>query len=121
MSEIFVDDIEKLTLKNNNYRKVINTTKKSQLVLMSLKPLEEIGMEVHKTKDQFLRIEQGTGVAILNGKKYKLKDGSAVVVPAGTNHNIINLSKTNKMKLYTIYTPPEHEPGEIEKNKPKDD
>ena len=69
MSEIFVDDIEKLTLKNNNYRKVINTTKKSQLVLMSLKPLEEIGMEVHKTKDQFLRIEQGTWSCNIKWKK----------------------------------------------------
>jgi mannose-6-phosphate isomerase-like protein (cupin superfamily) len=121
MSGIFVNNIETITLKNNNYRKVINTTKRSQLVVMSLKPLEEIGMETHKTKDQFIRIEQGVGMAVLNGKKYKLKDGTAVVIPAGTKHNIINISKTNKLKLYTIYTPPEHDPDTIQKNKPEDD
>ena len=118
MNSIFVDNIETLTLKNNNFRKVLNTTKKSQLVLMSLKATENIGLETHKDVDQFIRIEKGNGVAILNDKMYKIKDGSAIVIPAGTKHDIINLSKKLPMKLYTIYTPPEHKPNTIQKNKP---
>lgn len=116
--KVFVGDIEEITLKNNNFRKVLFTGKKSQLVVMSLKPTEDIGMETHKTVDQFIRIEQGNGYAILNGKKYKLSDGSAVVIPAGTNHNIVNTSKTSKMKIYTIYSPPQHPDGTVMKNKP---
>lgn len=121
MGDVFVGDIEQLTLKNNNFRKVLFTSKYSQLVVMTLKKGEDIGLEMHKKVDQFIRIEKGTGVALLNGKKYKLSDGVAVVIPAGTVHNIINTSKTVPMKLYTIYTPPQHKPGTIVKNKPAND
>ena len=104
----YVIDIEEKTLKNNYFREVLFTAKYSQLVVMSLLPNEEIGSEVHHNVDQFLRIEEGEGKAVLNGKEYKIKDGSAIVVPAGVEHNVINLSSTNKLKLYTIYSPAEH-------------
>jgi mannose-6-phosphate isomerase-like protein (cupin superfamily) len=112
----YVTNIEKDTLENENFRKVLYTAKNSQLVLMSLKPGEEIGMEVH-TLDQFLRIEKGTGRAILDGKEYNIEDGTAVVVPAGTNHNFINTSETEEMKLYTVYSPPEHLDGVVRATK----
>jgi mannose-6-phosphate isomerase-like protein (cupin superfamily) len=112
----FVDNIEKLTLENENFRKVIYTAKNSQLVLMSLLPGEEIGQEVHNL-DQFLRIEKGVGKAILNGVEYDISDGSAIVVPAGTSHNIINTSQTEKLKLYTIYSPPNHMDGTVHPTK----
>lgn len=118
MDLIFSGNIEKKTLENNNFRKVLHTTKKCQLVVMSLKPKEDIGMETHKNTDQFIRIEKGNGIAILNGKKIKLVDGSVVIIPAGTEHNIINTSTQNTLKLYTIYVPPEHKPHTIQKNKP---
>lgn len=121
MKDIFVDNIEEMTLKNSNFRKVLSTNKHSQLVVMSLKKNEEIGMETHKDVDQFFRIEKGHGKAIINGKEYKLKDGFAIVIPAGTEHNIINTSKVNPLKLYTIYSPPQHKPGTVNKNKPKED
>lgn len=117
MDDYFVANIEKITEKNNNFRKVLFTSKKMQLVVMSLKKNEDIGMEIHKNVDQFIRVESGHGIAILNGKKFKLEDGHCIVIPAGTEHNIINTSQVNKMKLYTIYTPPEHKPNEINKNK----
>ena len=98
----YVTHIEKKTLKNKNFREVLKTTSRSQLVVMSLKPGEEIGMEVHNDVDQFLRIEAGTGKAVLDGKEYPLEDGSAVVVPAGVEHNFINTSKDQDMKLYSI-------------------
>ncbi len=101
-------DIEKATLENNNFRKVLYTAKHSQLALMSLKPGEEIGMEVHKEGDQFFRIEEGQGKCIINGNEYKIDKGSAVIVPAGARHNIINTLKTGSLKLYTIYSPPRH-------------
>ena len=107
----YVTDIEEKTLGNENFREVLNTTDRSQLVVMTLQPGEEIGTEVHGDIDQFLRIEAGTGKAILDGKEYPLKDGSAVVVAAGVEHNIINTSKDQPLKLYTIYTPPEHPDG----------
>jgi mannose-6-phosphate isomerase-like protein (cupin superfamily) len=117
-------DIEKLTLKNNNYRKVINTTSTQQLVLMSLKPNEEIGMEKHKKTTQFMRIEKGTVIAIIgkdeNKKKYKLKDNSFITIPPNTYHNIINVG-TGTAKLYTIYCPPNHKPGTIHKTRPLND
>lgn len=116
----FVGDIEKLTLKNNNFRKVLFTAKKMQLVIMTLKPKEDIDLEVHKTVDQFFRVEEGQGVVVIGSKKYKIKDGSAFIVPAGTKHNVINTSKTHKLKLYTIYTPPQHPDGTIAKNKPSE-
>lgn len=102
----YITNIEKLSLENENFRTVLYTDKNSQLVLMSLLPKEEIGEEVHDV-DQFLRIEQGTGTAILNGVSRDIADGSAIVVPAGTKHNIINSGK-GKMKLYSLYTPPHH-------------
>ncbi len=112
----YVINIEKKSLDNNYFREVLFTTDKSQLVVMALKPGEEIGMEVHPEHDQFIRIESGTGKAIMNGEEYEIADGSAVVVPAGVQHNIINTS-SEIMKLYTIYTPPEHKPGTIHKTK----
>jgi mannose-6-phosphate isomerase-like protein (cupin superfamily) len=101
-------DIEKATLENNNFRKVLYTSKYSQLVLMSLKPGEEIGMEVHKDNDQFFRVEEGQGKCIINGNEYQIGKRSAVVVPAGAQHNVINTLKTSPLKLYTIYSPPHH-------------
>lgn len=112
----FVINIEKKSLENNYFREVLFTTDKSQLVVMSLKPGEEIGMEVHPEHDQFIRIEAGTGKAIMNGEESMIEDGSAVVVPAGAQHNIINTSDV-EMKLYTLYTPPEHKQGTIHKTK----
>lgn len=118
MKDIFVGNIESITLKNNNFRKVLSTNKNCQLVVMSLKPREDIGIEIHKNVDQFFRIEHGNGVVVMDGKKYKIKDGSAFIVPAGTEHNIVNTSNSNPLKLYTIYSPPQHKPGTIAKNKP---
>ncbi|MBI2889025.1 MAG: cupin domain-containing protein [Candidatus Liptonbacteria bacterium] len=103
----YVGNIEEESLKNECFRKVLYTAKKSQLVLMNLQPGEDIGEEVHQL-DQFLRCEAGTGKAILNGIEYPVHDGTAVVVPAGVNHNIINTSPDAPMKLYTIYSPPNH-------------
>lgn len=108
----YVINIEKATIENDNFRKVLYTAKNSQLVLMSLKPGEEIGMEMH-TLDQFFRVESGEGKAILDGVEHKIEDGSAIVIPAGTNHNIINTSQDKAMKLYTIYSPPNHQDGVI--------
>jgi len=114
----FVGSIEKQTLKNNYFRKVLFTGKHAQLVLMCLKPKEEIGNEVHNHVDQFFRLEGGEAKFVFNGKeKYIVKNGDAVVVPAGTFHNIINNSKTKKLKLYTIYSPPNHPPNTIHKTK----
>ena len=102
----YISNIEKETVENNNFRKVVYTGKNSQLVVMSLNQGEEIGEEVHEG-DQFIRIEQGKGQAILNGAVYDIQDDFAVVVPAGAKHNVINTSKS-QMKLYTVYSPPEH-------------
>jgi mannose-6-phosphate isomerase-like protein (cupin superfamily) len=107
----FMDNIEKSTLENGNFRKVLYTGEHSQLVLMSLKPGEEIGMEVHPGNDQFFRFEKGQGQCIIDGNEYELKDGTAVVVPAGAQHNIINVSDTEELKLYTIYSPAHHKDG----------
>lgn len=113
----YTTHIESETLKNSDFRKVLFTGSKSQLVLMSLKPNEEIGMEVHDTVDQFFRIEAGAGKAVIDGKEFPLGDGSAVVVPAGARHNIINTSADKELKLYTIYSPPNHPDGTIHKTK----
>ena len=107
----YTTNIEKDTLENNNFRKVLYTGKHSQLVLMSLAPKEEIGMEVHEENDQFFRFEKGRGKCIIDGNEYELKDGVAVVVPAGAEHNIINTSTTEELKLYTIYSPAHHKDG----------
>jgi mannose-6-phosphate isomerase-like protein (cupin superfamily) len=112
----FVGNIETLTLDNNDYRRVLYTAKNSQLVLMSLEPGEEIGEETHHL-DQFLRFESGHGKAVLDGVEHEVSDGFCVVVPAGTKHNFINTSTSEKLKLYTIYSPPEHLDGIIRKTK----
>lgn len=113
----YLINIEKKSLENNNFREVLFTGPHSQLVVMSLGPGEEIGLETHDDRDQFIRVEAGTGKAILNGEENDLADGSAVVIPAGTEHNIINSSQSEALKLYTIYSPPEHPDGTIHKNK----
>ena len=116
---IFVDDLEKLTIKNNNYRKVINTNKKQQLVLMSLNPGEDIPKEIHKDVSQFIKIEQGEGEIIVNTKKYKFSSGFGIVIPPNTYHWVKNTSKTKKLKLYSIYSPKEHGEHEVDKRQPK--
>ena len=108
--------IEKKTLTNSDFRHVLYTGKYSQLVLMSLLPGEEIGAEVHETHDQFFRFETGKGLVIINASKYKVKDGDCIIVPAGARHNVINTGKA-KLKLYTIYSPPEHRDGVVRKTK----
>lgn len=113
----YIGDIEKETKENNYFRKVLYTAKNSQLVVMSLKPGEDIGEEVHNGNDQFLRIEEGEGRAILDGVEHKLADDYAVVVPAGAKHNILNTSQDRAMKLYTIYSPPHHRDGLIHETK----
>lgn len=112
----YVINIEQASLENENFRKVLYTTKNCQVVVMSLKPLEDIGMEVHHL-DQFIRIESGTGKTVLNGVEHEIADGFAVVVPAGTEHNIINTSPDKPMKLYTVYAPPNHLDGVIHVSK----
>jgi mannose-6-phosphate isomerase-like protein (cupin superfamily) len=101
--------IEKETKKNSDFRRVLYTGKYSQLVLMSLKPMEEIGTETHSNIDQFFRFEEGEGKVIIDGVQHKVKDGDAVIVPAGVKHNVVNTSKKLELKLYTIYSPPEHQ------------
>ena len=113
----FKSNIEKDTLSNSDFRHVLYTGKYSQLVLMSLKPGEEIGEEVHKTIDQFFRFEKGTGTVTIDGVKQKITDGDAVIVPAGAKHNVVNTSKTTDLKLYTIYSPPEHQDRTVRKTK----
>ena len=123
----FVVDIENETLKNKNYRKVLYTSTNLhgiQLVVMSLKPEEEIGMEKHTSADQFIRVEQGEAIVTIGKTKkeiYHLKASDAVVIPAGIWHNIINANSKYELKLYSLYTPPEHKPDTIQKNKPKTD
>jgi mannose-6-phosphate isomerase-like protein (cupin superfamily) len=113
----YVANIEKKSLENKYFREVLFTGPHSQLVVMSIAPGEDIGMETHKNVDQFFRVEAGIGRAVLNGKEYNLEDGSAVVIPAGTEHNIINRSKSEPLKVYTIYSPPNHPDGTIHKDK----
>ena len=111
----FVQNIETLTLKNNNFRTVLYTAKNCQLVVMAISVGEEIGGEVHKL-DQFLRIEQGEGQAILDGKVHKIVEGTVILVPQGTEHNIINTGKV-PLKLYTLYSPPNHKDGKVHRTK----
>jgi mannose-6-phosphate isomerase-like protein (cupin superfamily) len=112
-----VNDIEKLTLENINFRKVILTTTHQQLVVMSLNPKEDIGVEVHNSLDQFIKIESGEGKALLNGEEFSFSQGFSITIPAGTSHNIINSSEINPLKLYTVYSPPNHKDGTIHKTK----
>ena len=107
----FVKDIESIAVKNNDFRRVIYTAKYSQLVVMSLAPAEEIGEEIHKL-DQFFRVEEGSGEAVLEGVRTPIASGFAIIVPAGTNHNIINTGRVS-MKLYTLYSPPNHRDGVV--------
>lgn len=116
-SPFYTSNIENDTNDNQYYRKVLHTNPKMQLVLMNLKPGEEIGVETHPNTSQFIRVESGRGTAILNGNQSALSDGSAVIVPPGVQHNIIAASD-RPLKLYTIYTPPEHAPSTIQANKP---
>lgn len=113
----YKDNIEKLTLENNNFRKVLYTGKNSQLVLMSLKPMEEIGAEVHEENDQFFRFEAGQGRVTIDGNVYDVADGDAVVVPAGSNHNVENVSSDEELKMYTIYSPAHHKDGIVRATK----
>ena len=113
----YVTDIERRTLDNEYFRDVLFTGPHSQLVVMSLRPGEEIGMETHDDVDQFIRFEAGQGKVVLNGKEHAVEDGSAVVIPAGTEHNVLNTSKSEALKLYSIYTPPEHPDGTVHKTK----
>lgn len=106
-------NLEKEALENTYFRKVLFTAPHSQLVLMCLQPSEDIGMETHEENDQFFRVEKGKGKAILNGVEYDLEDGSCVVIPAGTEHNIINVSDSEQMHLYTIYSPAHHPDGRL--------
>jgi len=115
--EPLVINIEEATLENDAYRRVLYTSKNNQVVVMSIKPGEEIGSEVHNGA-QFIRIEAGSGLSILNGQEYNISDGIVVDVPAGTEHNIINTSESEDLKLYTVYSPPQHPDGLIEYTKP---
>jgi len=113
----YAGNIENITLKNSYFRQVLFTGKYCQLVVMSLKPNEEIGMEVHPTVDQFFRFESGEGKVIIAGEEHLVKDGDAVIVPAGSQHNIINTSADKNLQLYTIYSPPNHPDGTVHKTK----
>jgi len=113
----FKSNIEKDALKNTNFRKVLYTSKHLQVVLMSLKPGEEIGAEIHKTIDQFFRFEGGKGKCIIDGNEYKVENGDAIVVPAGSKHNVINTDTVKELKMYTIYAPPNHKDGIINPTK----
>jgi len=117
MKKGYKGNIEKLTLENENFRKVLYTGEHCQLVLMSLTPGEEIGSEVHKDNDQFFRFEKGDGKVVINETEYIVGDGDAVIVPAGSEHNIINTSIINPLKLYTIYSPAHHQDGVERKTK----
>jgi len=113
----YVGNIEETTEQNSFFRQVIYTGKHAQLVVMCLKPGEEIGMEVHDTVDQFFRIEMGEGKVVMNDEETVFGEGFGIIVPAGTNHNVINTSQTEDLKLYTIYSPPNHPEGTVHKTK----
>ncbi len=113
----YIQNIEELTLKNTQFRQVLYTGQHIQLVLMCLQPGEDIGLEVHAVTDQFLRVEAGTGQVVMNGEAHLIKDGDAFVVPAGTEHNVINTSLDHPLKLYTLYAPPHHKDGTVHATK----
>ena len=117
----YVDNIETQTLQNNYFRKVLFTGKNEQLVVMSLKPGENIGMEIHPNTDQFIRIEHGTGKVILDGEESVVEDDFAIVITAGTEHDLINTSETKDLKLYTVYGPPNHPEGTVHETKAEAD
>ncbi len=117
MKKGYKADIEKLTTEDVNFRQVLYTAANCQLVLMSLLPGEEIGMEVHDEGDQFFRFEKGTGKVIIDETEYVVADGDAVIVPRGSRHNVINTSETEALKMYTIYAPPHHKDGIVRKTR----
>ena len=110
-------NIERDTEQNTDFRRVLYTAKHSQLVLMSLRPQEEIGLETHPENDQFLRFEGGRGAVFINDNRYEVEDGDAVIVPAGARHNVVNLDETEELKIYTIYSPPHHKDGTVHATK----
>jgi mannose-6-phosphate isomerase-like protein (cupin superfamily) len=116
----FTDNIEKLTTENDLFRKVLYTGQYMQLVLMSLKPGEEIGVEVHEDHDQFFRVEAGSGEVIIDGTTTPIQDDDAIIVPAGARHNVVNTG-TEPLKLYTLYGPPEHREGVVHSTKAQAD
>ena len=113
----YIDNIEEKTINNDYFREVVFTGRYCQLVVMCLKPGEEIGSEVHKDVDQFFRIEKGRGKVIIDGKENQIIEGVDIVVPAGSEHNVINAVSNSDLKLYTIYSPPQHKDGIIHKTK----
>ena len=113
----YIADIERDTLANEDYRRVLFTGPNMQLVLMTLRPGEDIGLETHEEHDQFIRIEAGSGVARLDGEERILTDGSVVVIPAGVEHNLVNTSKEQPLRLYTLYGPPQHADGTVHHTK----
>lgn len=115
----FKSNIEQDTLENTNFRKVIYTSKHTQLVLMSLLPGEEIGLETHEENDQFLRFEGGNGKVFIDGNEYQVEDGDAVIVPSGAEHNVVNVSDSEQLKIYTLYSPPHHKEGIVRATKAK--
>lgn len=117
MKKGYFGKIEKLTLENKNFRKVLYTAEHSQLVLMNLKPGEDIGVETHPDNDQFFRFEAGEGRVFIDGTSYEVVDGDAIVVPAGSEHNVLNMSNKKDLKFYTIYSPAHHKDGIIRETK----
>jgi mannose-6-phosphate isomerase-like protein (cupin superfamily) len=113
----YVTNIERETLKNRNFEKVLFTGEHHQLIVMSLKPGEDIGEETHPNLDQFTRIEQGRGVVQIGRERKRIQSESAFIIPAGVKHNVINTSKEEELKLYTVYSSPEHEEGEVRRTK----
>ena len=116
----YVTDIESATLQNTDYRRVLFTGRNTQLVLMSIAPADEIGLETRAGHDQFIRVESGIGTVVLDGEEHRLADGVAVVVPAGVRHNVINPSRDTPLRLYTRYSPPEHADGTVHHTKQDD-
>lgn len=117
MKKGYKDNMEKLTVDNTNFRKVLYTGQQMQLVLMSLKPGEDIGSEVHPENDQFFRFDAGQGKVVINETEYDVTDGDAVIVPRGSQHNVINISETEDLKMYTIYAPAHHKDGIVRETK----
>jgi mannose-6-phosphate isomerase-like protein (cupin superfamily) len=117
MKKGYKENIEKLTLENTNFRKVLYSGEHMQLVLMSLKPGEDIGLEIHENNDQFFRIDRGEGKVVINETEYSVSDGDAVIVPSGAEHNVINTSSGEDLKFYTIYSPAHHKDGIIRETK----
>jgi mannose-6-phosphate isomerase-like protein (cupin superfamily) len=115
----YVINIERKTLENEWFRDVLYTASRMQLVVMTLAPGDDIGLETHDDVDQFIRVEAGTGKVVLNGEEHQLEDGSAVVIPAGTEHNVTNTSNTDPLRLYTLYSPPEHPDGTRQGSDPR--